>query len=143
MQSLISGILRHGMPFPFAVEVIANLNVDSESINTWKVGVERALKKFIPDGTKAADKICSNAAIQKVLFTRKAVLNAEAAVMLNADNIDLIIAHYSTPKYTNVKPAEQLCSAGFVLQMLKVSSAKEIGTGFLFECKQSLSTASS
>ena len=57
---LISGILRHGMPLPFVVELIANLNLDSESINTWKVGVERALKKFIPDGTKAADKTCSN-----------------------------------------------------------------------------------
>ncbi|MFH0866132.1 MAG: adenosylcobalamin-dependent ribonucleoside-diphosphate reductase [Bacteroidota bacterium] len=57
---LISGILRHGMPLPFVVELISNLNLDSESINTWKVGVERALKKFIPDGTKAADKACSN-----------------------------------------------------------------------------------
>jgi ribonucleoside-diphosphate reductase alpha chain len=57
---LISGILRHGMPLPFVVELIGNLRLDSESINTWKVGVERALKKFIPDGTKAADKTCSN-----------------------------------------------------------------------------------
>ena len=55
---LISGILRHGMPIPNAVEVVANLHVESESINTWKVGVERALKKFIPDGTKAGDHIC-------------------------------------------------------------------------------------
>ncbi len=55
---LISGILRHGMPIPNVVEVVANLNVDSESINSWKVGIERSLKKFIPDGTKAADHIC-------------------------------------------------------------------------------------
>jgi ribonucleoside-diphosphate reductase alpha chain len=57
---LISGILRHGMPLPFVVELISNLNLDSDSINTWRTGVERALKKFIPDGTKAADKTCSN-----------------------------------------------------------------------------------
>ena len=55
---LISGILRHGMPIMNAVEVVANLHVQSESINSWKVGVERALKKFIPDGTKATDHIC-------------------------------------------------------------------------------------
>lgn len=57
---LISGILRHGMPLQFVVELISNLNLDSDSINTWTVGVERALKKFIPDGTKAADKRCEN-----------------------------------------------------------------------------------
>jgi ribonucleoside-diphosphate reductase alpha chain len=48
------------MPLPFVVELISNLNLDSDSINTWRTGVERALKKFIPDGTKAADKTCSN-----------------------------------------------------------------------------------
>ncbi len=56
----ISGILRHGMPLPQAVDLVSNLHFDIESINTWKVGVERALKKFIPDGTKAADCKCSH-----------------------------------------------------------------------------------
>ena len=55
---LISGVLRHGMPLPHVVDLIANLNLYSESINTWKTGVERALKRFIPDGTEAADKKC-------------------------------------------------------------------------------------
>lgn len=55
---LISGILRQGMPLPFVVDLISNLKLDSESINTWKNGVERALKKFIPDGTKAVDRTC-------------------------------------------------------------------------------------
>ncbi|NOY38444.1 MAG: adenosylcobalamin-dependent ribonucleoside-diphosphate reductase [Chlorobi bacterium] len=50
---LISGVLRHGMPIPNVVELVKKLQLDSENINTWKVGVERALKKFIPDGTKA------------------------------------------------------------------------------------------
>ncbi len=55
---LISGIMRHGMPMPFIVDLVSDLNVDSESINTWKNGVERALKKFIPDGTQAVQKKC-------------------------------------------------------------------------------------
>ncbi len=48
---LISGILRHGMPLPYAIELVDNLTLDNESINTWKNGIVRALKKFIPDGT--------------------------------------------------------------------------------------------
>ncbi len=48
---LISGILRHGMPLPYVVDLVENLSFDNESINTWKNGIVRALKKFIPDGT--------------------------------------------------------------------------------------------
>ncbi|MFH1160072.1 MAG: adenosylcobalamin-dependent ribonucleoside-diphosphate reductase [bacterium] len=55
---LISGILRHGMPLPFVVNIISKLHFEVDSINTWKNGVERALKKFIPDGTKAAEHDC-------------------------------------------------------------------------------------
>lgn len=51
---LISGILRHGMPLTSAVELISNLNLEIDSINTWKNGVVRALKKYIPDGTEAS-----------------------------------------------------------------------------------------
>lgn len=51
---LISGILRHRMPIESVVNLISSLSVDSESINTWKNGVERALKKYIPDGTKVS-----------------------------------------------------------------------------------------
>ncbi len=53
---LISGILRHGMPLPFLVNLIDNLTFDNDSINTWKNGVVRSLKRYIPDGTKANDK---------------------------------------------------------------------------------------
>ena len=49
---LISGVLRHGMPIPNVVELVSKLQLDNKSINTWKAGVARALKKFIPDGTK-------------------------------------------------------------------------------------------
>ncbi len=55
---LISGMLRHGMPLPSAVNLVNNLNFQKDTINTWKVGVERALKKYIPDGTKVEGKKC-------------------------------------------------------------------------------------
>ncbi len=50
---LISGILRHGMPLNYVVELVSGLNLNSEVINTWKNGVVRALKKYVPDGTEA------------------------------------------------------------------------------------------
>lgn len=55
---LISGVLRMGMPLPSVVELVSNLNLDSDTINTWKNGIERALKRFIPDGTKAENLKC-------------------------------------------------------------------------------------
>jgi ribonucleoside-diphosphate reductase alpha chain len=56
---LLSGVLRHGMPIPHVVDLIANLNLYDDSINTWKAGVERALKKYIPDGTQSKDRKCA------------------------------------------------------------------------------------
>ncbi|MDX1666042.1 MAG: ribonucleoside-diphosphate reductase, adenosylcobalamin-dependent, partial [Saprospiraceae bacterium] len=55
---LISGILRHGMPLNHVVDLVQGLNAEQDYINTWKNGVVRALKKFIPDGTKAVDVVC-------------------------------------------------------------------------------------
>jgi ribonucleoside-diphosphate reductase alpha chain len=55
---LISGVLRHGMPIMQVIDLVANLNLDSDYINTWKNGVVRALKKYIPDGASVNDKIC-------------------------------------------------------------------------------------
>lgn len=49
---LISGVLRHGMPIVEVINLINRLELDSEAINTWKNGVERSLKRYIPDGTK-------------------------------------------------------------------------------------------
>ncbi|TKG92428.1 adenosylcobalamin-dependent ribonucleoside-diphosphate reductase [Puteibacter caeruleilacunae] len=57
---LISGTLRHGMPIEKVVDLISSLQLDSESINTWKAGVARALKKYIPNGTKADGQRCAN-----------------------------------------------------------------------------------
>ena len=55
---LISGILRHGMPISNVVTLIQNLNVDEDNINTWKNGIARALKRYIPDGTKVDKEVC-------------------------------------------------------------------------------------
>ncbi len=57
---LISGVLRHGMPIVHVVNMVEGLNVDKDYINTWKNGIVRALKKFIPDGTRAEKKECTN-----------------------------------------------------------------------------------
>ncbi len=51
---LISGVLRNGMPIVDVVNLVSGLQLDSEAINTWKNGVERTLKRYIPDGTKDA-----------------------------------------------------------------------------------------
>ena len=57
---LISGTLRHGMKIENVVDLINSLQLDNESINTWKNGVARALKRFVPDGTEATGQKCSN-----------------------------------------------------------------------------------
>jgi ribonucleoside-diphosphate reductase alpha chain len=57
---LISGILRHGMPLTKVVDLVNDLNVESETINSWKKGIARSLKKFIPDGTKVEKVSCEN-----------------------------------------------------------------------------------
>ncbi len=49
---LISGVLRYGMPITDVINLVSSLQLDSDSINTWKTGVERALKRYIPDGAK-------------------------------------------------------------------------------------------
>ena len=56
---LISGVLRYGMPIPQVLKLVSSLELDSKSINTWKMGVERALKRYIHNGEAAAEK-CPN-----------------------------------------------------------------------------------
>ncbi|MEI6753182.1 MAG: adenosylcobalamin-dependent ribonucleoside-diphosphate reductase [Paludibacter sp.] len=55
---LISGVLRYGMPIDQVIKLVSGLQLNNESINTWKVGVERALKKYIPDGTHINEQAC-------------------------------------------------------------------------------------
>ena len=57
---LISGVLRYGMPIDQVIKMISSLQMDSETINSWKVGVERALKKYIQDGTVVQGQSCPN-----------------------------------------------------------------------------------
>lgn len=57
---LISGVLRYGMPIDQVIKMISGLQMDSETINSWKVGVERALKKYIQDGTVVQGQVCPN-----------------------------------------------------------------------------------
>jgi ribonucleoside-diphosphate reductase alpha chain len=64
---LISGVLRHEMPIQDVVNLVTSLNLDSESINNWKNGVERALKKYIPNGTKAKGK-CGECASDNLVY---------------------------------------------------------------------------
>jgi ribonucleoside-diphosphate reductase alpha chain len=64
---LISGVLRHEMPIQDVVNLIQSLRLDSESINNWKNGVERALKKYIPNGTKAKGK-CGECGSENLVY---------------------------------------------------------------------------
>jgi ribonucleoside-diphosphate reductase alpha chain len=64
---LISGVLRYGMPVKDVVELVTSMRLDSESINTWKNGVERSLKRYIPDGTKAKGK-CENCGSTSLVY---------------------------------------------------------------------------
>ena len=65
---LISGVLRHGMPIEDAINLVSGLQLDNESINTWKNGVERALKKYIPNGTKAKKGVCDNCGSDSLIY---------------------------------------------------------------------------
>lgn len=65
---LISGVLRHQMPIEGVIELVAGLQLDSESINTWKNGVERALKKYIPNGTKAKKGKCESCGSDELIY---------------------------------------------------------------------------
>jgi ribonucleoside-diphosphate reductase alpha chain len=65
---LISGVLRHGMPIEDIMNLVQGLQLDSESINTWKNGVERALKKYIPNGTVAKKGKCENCSSDNLVY---------------------------------------------------------------------------
>lgn len=65
---LISGMLRHGMPLNYAVQLIQNMNFDEDNINTWKNGVARALKKYIPDGTAMKGAECPECHQKNIVF---------------------------------------------------------------------------
>jgi ribonucleoside-diphosphate reductase alpha chain len=65
---LISGVLRYGMPIDQVIKLVSGLQLDNESINTWKVGVERALKKYIPDGTNIKEQTCPSCGQKSLVY---------------------------------------------------------------------------
>lgn len=65
---LISGIMRHGMPVVDMLDLISSLQLNSDSINTWKNGIERTLKKYVPNGTEADGRRCQNCNSESVIY---------------------------------------------------------------------------
>lgn len=65
---LISGVLRYGMPIDQVLKLVGTLELDSNSINTWKNGVERALKKYLPNGTEAKGQKCPNCGSETLVY---------------------------------------------------------------------------
>jgi ribonucleoside-diphosphate reductase alpha chain len=65
---LISGVLRYRMPLDHVIKLVSSLQLQSENINTWKVGVERALKKYIADGTEAKGQKCPNCGSESLVY---------------------------------------------------------------------------
>lgn len=65
---LISGVLRYRMPLENVIKLVDSLQLESENINTWKVGVARALKKYITDGTKAKGLKCPNCGHEALVY---------------------------------------------------------------------------
>lgn len=65
---LISGVLRYGMPIDQVLKLVSSLELDSANINTWKNGVERALKKYMPNGAKANGQQCPNCGAEALIY---------------------------------------------------------------------------
>ena len=65
---LISGVLRYRMPIDHVIKLVGSLQLKSESINTWKNGVERALKKYVIDGTEAKGQKCPNCGQETLVY---------------------------------------------------------------------------
>lgn len=65
---LISGVLRNSMPIEDVINLVAGLQLDNENINNWKNGVERALKKYIPNGTKAKKGSCESCSSTNLVY---------------------------------------------------------------------------
>ncbi|KAA6317102.1 Ribonucleoside-diphosphate reductase alpha chain, partial [termite gut metagenome] len=65
---LISGVLRWRIPIEQVIRMVGSLQLDSESINTWKNGVERALKKYVQDGTEAKGSVCDNCGHETLVY---------------------------------------------------------------------------
>ncbi|KAA6312884.1 ribonucleoside-diphosphate reductase alpha chain, partial [termite gut metagenome] len=65
---LISGVLRWRIPIEQVIRMVGSLQLDSENINTWKNGVERALKKYVQDGTEVKGSVCQNCGNETLIY---------------------------------------------------------------------------
>ncbi|WP_106827813.1 adenosylcobalamin-dependent ribonucleoside-diphosphate reductase [Parabacteroides pacaensis] len=65
---LISGVLRYGMPIDQVIKLVQGMELNNESINTWKNGVERALKKYLPNGMEAKGQTCPNCGLETLIY---------------------------------------------------------------------------
>ncbi len=65
---LISGVLRYGMPIDQVIKLVQGMELNNESINTWKNGVERALKKYLPNGMEAKGQKCPNCGHETLVY---------------------------------------------------------------------------
>jgi ribonucleoside-diphosphate reductase alpha chain len=65
---LISGVLRYGMPIDQVLKLVGGLDLDSTNINTWKMGVERALKKYVANGTAVSGQKCPHCGAETLIY---------------------------------------------------------------------------
>ena len=71
---LISGVLRYGMPIELVIKLVQEMDLNNESINTWKNGVERALKKYLPNGTAAKGQKCPTCGLETLVYQEGCLL---------------------------------------------------------------------
>ena len=71
---LISGVLRYGMPIDQVVKLVQGMDLKDENINNWKNGVERALKKYLPDGSEAKGQKCPNCGLETLVYQEGCLL---------------------------------------------------------------------
>ena len=77
---LISGVLRHGMPIEYVVDIVENLHLNEVTLNNWKFGVVRALRKYIPDGTIPNHNECPSCGDQALVY-EEGCLNCKSCGM--------------------------------------------------------------
>ena len=73
---LISGVLRYGMPITQVIKLVQEMELNNESINTWKNGVARALKKYLPNGTEVKGQQCPNCGSETLVYQEGCLLCA-------------------------------------------------------------------
>jgi ribonucleoside-diphosphate reductase alpha chain len=71
---LISGVLRYAMPIDQVIKLVQGLELSDESINTWKNGVERALKKYLPNGMEAKGDKCQNCGLETLIYQESCLI---------------------------------------------------------------------